>query len=315
MAARDQKAGAEPGAGFALRFVSGKYQGGMVPLRDGRVVVMGRSNDLDLVLADDMVSRKHARISVRGGEVIIQDLGSTNGIYVNGEKVKKARLRPGDRILVGASILKLVAAEPGSQERTDAQIREGLLAAAARAPSEEIAMRGRLEEVPLPDLLQLLATSKKSGTLALRSGEASGAVHLQAGRVVACEIGGRPQLSPRKAFFRIVAWAGGTFELLPPAEPVPTGIDEPLAALLMEGMQQLDELRRLEGPPPAAGRLSLAAPLRAPLRALGPEELDLVQLALEHGAVSEVVDRSALPDAKALGLLQGLVARGYLALA
>lgn len=304
-----------PEAGFALRFVSGKYQGGTVPLRDGRDVVVGRSSDLDLVLADDMVSRKHARISVRGGEVTIQDLGSTNGIFVNGEKVKKARLREGDRILIGASILKLVAAEPGSEERTDAEIRQGLEAAAAKVPSEGVAMRGRLEEVPLPDLLQLLATSKKSGALSLRSGEARASIHLRDGRVVACEIEGRPQVAPRKAFFRTVAWAGGTFELLPPADAIPEALDEPLEGLLMEGMQQIDELRLIEAAPPPEGRLSLAAPLQAPLRALGPEELDLVQLALEHGVVSEVVDRAAFPDSKALGLLKTLVARGYLALA
>ncbi len=315
MATRDQMASTAPEPGFALRFVSGKYQGGTVPLRDGREVVVGRSGDLDLVLADDMVSRKHARISVRGGVVTIQDLGSTNGIFVNGEKVKKARLREGDRILIGASILKLVAAEHGSDERTDAEIRQGLEAAAAQVPSEGIAMRGRLEEVPLPDLLQLLATSKKSGVLSLRNGDARGGIHLREGRVVACELEGRPQVAPRKAFFRMVAWAGGTFELLPPAERVPAVLDEPLEALLMEGMQQIDELRHLEAAPPPEGRLSLAAPLPAPLRALGQEELDLVQLALEHGVVSEVVDRAAFPDAKALVLLKALVARGYLALA
>jgi pSer/pThr/pTyr-binding forkhead associated (FHA) protein len=314
MATRDSLASTAPEAGYALRFVSGKYQGGTVPLRDGRDVVVGRSNHVDLVLADDMVSRKHARISVRGGEVTIQDLGSTNGVFVNGEKVKKARLREGDRILIGASILKLVAAEPGSNERTDAQIRQALEAAAAQVPSEGVAMRGRLEEVPLPDLLQLLATSKKSGALSLRSGEARAAVHLREGQVVACAIEGRPQLAPRKAFSRIVGWAGGTFELLPPDASVAAALDEPLEALLLEGMQHIDEMRRLEAPPPPDGRLALAAPLRAPLRALGPEELDLVQLALEHGVVSQVVDRAAFPDAKALWLLEALVARGYLAL-
>lgn len=314
MGRRDQMASTAPEAGFALRFVSGKYQGGTVPLRDGHDVVVGRSSDLDLVLADDMVSRKHARISVRGGDVTIQDLGSTNGIFVNGRKVKKARLREGDRILIGASILKLVAAEPGSDEPTDAGIRQVLEAAAARAPSEAAAMRGRLEEVPLPDLLQLLATSRKSGALSLENGEARGAIHLRDGRVVACEIEGRPQVAPRKAFFRLVAWAGGTFELLPATDPKPASLDEPLEALLVEGMQELDELRRLAAAPPPEGRLALADPPKAPMSALGPEELELVRLAKEHRVVSEVVDRVAFRDAKALGLLQGLVARGYLLL-
>src|SRR5690242_14642028 len=96
---------------YALRFISGKYQGGEFPLRAGREVVIGRSSDLDMVLVEDMVSRRHARIEVKGGKVELEDLGSTNGTFVNGEKVKQAELKAGDRILIGTSILKLVEAE------------------------------------------------------------------------------------------------------------------------------------------------------------------------------------------------------------
>ena len=94
--------------GYALRFISGKYQGGEFPLKAEREVIIGRSSDLDLVLVEDMVSRKHAKIITGQDYVILQDLGSTNGSFVNGERVRKVRLREGDRILVGTSILKLV---------------------------------------------------------------------------------------------------------------------------------------------------------------------------------------------------------------
>ena len=59
--------------GFALRFISGKYQGGEFPLRMDREIVIGRSSDLDMVLVEDMVSRKHAKISTIGGQIVIQD--------------------------------------------------------------------------------------------------------------------------------------------------------------------------------------------------------------------------------------------------
>src|SRR5438445_11409195 len=84
---------------FALRFISGKYQGGEFPLRLDREIIIGRSSDLDMVLVEDMVSRKHAKISTHSGQITIQDLGSTNGTFVNGEKIKKVRLKEGDRIL------------------------------------------------------------------------------------------------------------------------------------------------------------------------------------------------------------------------
>ena len=86
---------------FALRFISGKYQGGEFPLRMNREIIIGRSSDLDMVLVEDMVSRRHAKITVTGDQIFIQDLGSTNGTFVNGEKVKRARLNEGDRIGYG----------------------------------------------------------------------------------------------------------------------------------------------------------------------------------------------------------------------
>src|SRR5258708_32499183 len=93
---------------FALKFISGKYQGGEFPLKQEKQIVIGRSGELDVVLAEDMVSRKHAKISTQGGKIVIEDLGSTNGTFVNGEKSKHARLKGGDRILIETALLRLV---------------------------------------------------------------------------------------------------------------------------------------------------------------------------------------------------------------
>ena len=94
--------------GYVLKFISGKYQGGEFPLEMDSEIVIGRSSDLDMVLVEDMVSRRHARITSYNGELAIEDFGSTNGTFVNGERVNKARLKEGDRILVGTNIIKLV---------------------------------------------------------------------------------------------------------------------------------------------------------------------------------------------------------------
>src|SRR6185503_2203486 len=92
----------------ALRFISGKYQGGEFPVENNREIVVGRSSDLDLVLVEEMVSRKHARLKLIEGAIEIEDLGSTNGTFVNGERINQARLKEGDRILIGSNILKVV---------------------------------------------------------------------------------------------------------------------------------------------------------------------------------------------------------------
>ena len=58
---------------FALRFISGKYQGGEFPLRMNREIIIGRSSDLDMVLVEDMVSRRHAKITTTDGDIFIAD--------------------------------------------------------------------------------------------------------------------------------------------------------------------------------------------------------------------------------------------------
>src|SRR6185503_9279212 len=106
--------GSQPGPSrthLALRFISGKYQGGEFPLEEGKEIVVGRSSDLDMVLVEEMVSRRHARIRMAGGIISIEDLGSTNGTFVNGEKIQKAQLKEGDRVLIGTSILKVISSD------------------------------------------------------------------------------------------------------------------------------------------------------------------------------------------------------------
>src|SRR5688572_20962850 len=86
-------------------------------------VVIGRSSELDMVLVEDMVSRKHAKITVQNGKITIEDLGSTNGTFVNGEKIKQARLKEGDRILIGTSILKLIHQGEDREELDEASVK------------------------------------------------------------------------------------------------------------------------------------------------------------------------------------------------
>ena len=112
-----------PGGGrsYVLRFISGKYQGGEFPIVNDKPIIVGRSSDLDMVLVEDMVSRKHARITMQQDQIWIDDLGSTNGSFVNGEKIKRARLKEGDRVLIGTSILKVIAGEGARADSTDAK--------------------------------------------------------------------------------------------------------------------------------------------------------------------------------------------------
>jgi pSer/pThr/pTyr-binding forkhead associated (FHA) protein len=80
-------------------------------LVDGRRVLIGpagatigRSRQCDVVLTDPNVSRKHADIRPRGGSWVVTDLGSTNGVTVNGRRINApAVVKPGDEIGLGTS--------------------------------------------------------------------------------------------------------------------------------------------------------------------------------------------------------------------
>jgi hypothetical protein len=72
---------------------------------DKRSVVLGRSRDCDIRLSDPNVSRHHAEIRQEGATYWIVDLGSTNGLEVNGRRVKRAKLEDSDRVTLGSTEL------------------------------------------------------------------------------------------------------------------------------------------------------------------------------------------------------------------
>jgi len=299
-------------AQWALRFISGKYQGGEFPLRPNREIVIGRSSELDMVLVEDMVSRKHAKIVTDENVVTIEDLGSTNGTFVNGEKVRVSEIKDGDRILIGTSIIKLVtiAGEPNSITETEARSR--LVVAGNKRPPTK-SMSGSIEEIPLPDLLQLLSTSRKSGVIVIRSDLGVGKVYLRKGQIYFASIDESFNTGPRKAMFRMLGWTHGFFELDPPDErEVMDELQDSTEGLLMEGMRQLDEYRVLaERLPQPSAALAIPHPLEAKLRDLNPEELDVFQVALGAETVRALFDECNLTDLTIAEKLRVLLDKGF----
>ncbi|MCK6547264.1 DUF4388 domain-containing protein [Myxococcota bacterium] len=297
---------------YALRFISGKYQGGEFPLLAEKEIVVGRSSDLDMVLVEDMVSRKHAKISTTAGQIVIMDLGSTNGTFVNGEKIKKTRLKEGDRILIGTSILKVVASNAKPVSASEARQQ---LEAVGKADNKGSSMSGTLEEVPIRDLLQLFSTSKRTGILHIRSPNGNGKVYLRNGNLFYASIDDDHDLGPMKSFCRIVGWEEGTFEFGPPEEGAEflLELEDSTESLLMEAVRQLDELRRIAGDlPQGNARITIPRPLEPQLSNLQPNELDVFQLALNHGTMQPIFDKSSLTDYETATALLSLLSQGYL---
>jgi predicted component of type VI protein secretion system len=105
-----------------------------VELRDGESII-GRSRTSAVHIPETTVSRQHAKVAVvGGGDVRVSDLGSSNGTFVNGEKVEgERRLADGDRVLIGDAelIIRILAPEPPA----DATVRVSIPPMGAPAPA------------------------------------------------------------------------------------------------------------------------------------------------------------------------------------
>ena len=97
----------------------------------GSETVLGRSASTSIPLDDDAISRKHAKIVCREKEVLLEDLGSANGTFVNGERVTRCVLQDGDKVRLGhTTVLKFTYQDKIDQafqrHMYDAALRDGL---------------------------------------------------------------------------------------------------------------------------------------------------------------------------------------------
>lgn len=98
---------AEAGARFELAFVTGERAAERVKIA-GDKVTLGRRGSNTVVFKDSKVSGVHAEVAVEGGRVVLRDLGSTNGTFLEGKRIDEIPLDHGDRVSVGDSEFVLV---------------------------------------------------------------------------------------------------------------------------------------------------------------------------------------------------------------
>src|SRR5688572_4623159 len=96
-----------------LRVRKGKQPGAVFPVFTSRQPTMlGREGQVDVSLFDPRASRRHAQITFRRGRWLLEDLGSSNGTLLGGEKVTSSALADGDSLQIGATLLSFHADEP-----------------------------------------------------------------------------------------------------------------------------------------------------------------------------------------------------------
>ncbi len=96
---------------------SGPTPGAVFPL-EGDQLMIGRDSSNSVAISDAEVSRRHARLTFQGGKYVIEDLGSTNGTFVNGQRLAGPHvLKPGDVVAFGEQIVLMYDAvniDPGA---------------------------------------------------------------------------------------------------------------------------------------------------------------------------------------------------------
>ena len=99
-------------SGFALLIPYGPEA---IPVGEEGLTI-GRSENASIRIADDTVSRLHVYVWEERGNLVVKDLGSKNGVRVNDVRFLQTKLRHGDRLGIGKSDLRVVAAEPTPDE-------------------------------------------------------------------------------------------------------------------------------------------------------------------------------------------------------
>jgi signal transduction histidine kinase/pSer/pThr/pTyr-binding forkhead associated (FHA) protein len=89
-----------------LVVLSGPFKGRRIPVNKPRLL-FGREPSCEVALEDEAASRKHAELENREGRLLLRDLASTNGTFVNGSRIQETELRDGDRLRVGDTVFLL----------------------------------------------------------------------------------------------------------------------------------------------------------------------------------------------------------------
>jgi predicted component of type VI protein secretion system len=122
---------------FQLVMRSGPTPGAVFPL-EGDQLTVGRDSTNAVAINDAEVSRRHARLNFQGGKYVIEDLGSTNGTFVNGQRLTGPHvLKPGDVVSFGEQIVLIYDAsniDPGATLASPRNAARGAAPAPAPAP-------------------------------------------------------------------------------------------------------------------------------------------------------------------------------------
>lgn len=261
-------------------------------------VAMGRHDSNDLSFDSRNVSNYHAEILCEGNALVLHDLGSTNGSYVNEERVKRRKLQHGDRIRIGNSeiTVKLTNEDAKKSEPSTPSV-----------PTHGSFRRAGPGST-VGELLLNLCALKKSVRLTLARNKSDYIiVYAHDGRIVYAEAG---TARAEKALYRVFEWRRGEYksEPFPANDSIPRAMTVPVETLVEEGEQQakeFDELITKLPPPEAALRLREGCKMR--ICDFTPSELEVFQAVIRDRTLGGVIEGCAMTDLRVMTQVHALI--------
>lgn len=265
-------------------------------------VAIGRHASNDLCFDSRNVSNYHAEILNEATGLVLRDLGSTNGTFVNGERVRQRKLEHGDQLRIGNNEVRVRLTNSDD-------------AAKDVAPEENlIGRRGEFGKaqssgsMTLKGLLLELCKSGKSMRLVLSRGQSDEIrVYIYEGRIVYAELG---KARAEKALYRGFEWRKGQYRIEPyPAnDSVPRTMGIPVETLIEEGETQADELQSmLSRIPPPEMRLRLREGSKMRICDFSAAEIEIFKAIIRHGTLAEMIDESSMTDLTVMSVLHALL--------
>jgi len=175
-----------------------------------------------------------------------------------------------------------------------------------------LAFQGSLRELPLPDVIQLVAVSGKTGAFALKHGTESGRIFLRRGQIVHATTG---SLIGEQAVYELARWSDGDFNFTPDAESEVVSIEKSNTNLLMEAARQIDEWKILSKKIGSTRMIPVFAPQASRVSvSFTPPEWSVITKVDERRTIDEIAAGLGLGAFEVCKVIYGLLTSGVLAL-
>ncbi len=285
-------------------------------LSDTFRVSLGRHHTNDVQLRSSRVSNHHAEILNEVDGLMLRDMGSTNGTYVNDEAIRLQRIKTGDRIRVGNFQITVRLIPRG---RVASEIANpfsvgtigNILPFQRNVSATHLTVSRERLDATLPDLLMQLAAHNTTAMVVIRNQNEAGRIYVDKGQIIHCEAGA---VRKAKALHRVLAQQKGRYEIpeFPADASVPTTIAGQTDLIVLEAMQQIEALERLTSQlPPLVHEITLDEDCSKAINTLSPDEIEAYQYLVRYQTIMKVMEESPFTDFAVLRLIHGLLARGF----